>query len=96
MESVRASYRTARAPTRYRMAMPIYEYACRGCEEDFEELVSASSADAVCCPACGSARVERQLSSFQRVRTGAAAAPALAGAPARSGGCCGGGCGCGH
>lgn len=79
------------------MAMPIYEYACRGCSADFEELVSLSTADSVRCPSCGSTRVERQLSSFQRVRAGGgAAAPALAGAPARSGGCCGGGCGCGH
>jgi putative FmdB family regulatory protein len=79
------------------MAMPIYEYACRGCSADFEELVSLSAAEAVRCPSCGSTRVEKQLSSFQRVRAGGgAAAPALAGAPARSGGCCGGGCGCGH
>lgn len=78
------------------MAMPIYEYACAACSSDFEELVSLSAADDVACPACGSTKVERQLSSFQRVRAGGGGAePAMAAAPARSGGCCGGGCGCG-
>ena len=69
--------------------MPLYEYVCGACDARFEKLVRAWG-DAVTCPACHSAAVEKQLSSF-----------ALAGqASGRSaaGGCgCGrGGCGCGH
>jgi putative FmdB family regulatory protein len=67
--------------------MPIYEYACAGCAETFEELVSAAASDDVRCPHCASRDVTRLLSQFARP-----AAPVTAGG---GGGCCGGGCGCG-
>jgi putative FmdB family regulatory protein len=76
--------------------MPMYEYACRSCDERFEELVRAS-APAVACPACGSSDAERLLSRFT-----ASARPAQGvdysrmGHHARAGGCCGGGCGHAH
>jgi putative FmdB family regulatory protein len=79
------------------MYMPIYEYRCSACSRDFEELVSMSTATTVSCPDCGSRKVAKQLSSFQRVKVGAGggASESVPAAPARSGGCCGGGCGCG-
>jgi putative FmdB family regulatory protein len=73
--------------------MPIYEYACKGCDHTFEELVSSSGATLVACPNCTSADVEKLFSTF--------AAHGIGGDMPRSaggggGGCCGGGCGCRH
>ncbi len=46
--------------------MPIYEFACQSCGHRFEELVGShvgvEAADVVC-PECGSAEVERLISS---------------------------------
>lgn len=45
--------------------MPIYEYQCRSCEEQFELLVSRSRAKKTPpCPACGSTETERVMSGF--------------------------------
>jgi putative FmdB family regulatory protein len=41
--------------------MPIYEYACRSCHHQFEQLVRTG--DKPCCPRCQSADLERRLSS---------------------------------
>jgi putative FmdB family regulatory protein len=46
--------------------VPIYEFVCESCGHRFEELVGSHvgrKADDVACPECGSAKVERQLSS---------------------------------
>lgn len=68
--------------------MPIYEYRCETCEKPFEKLV-ATFREEVACPDCGSAFVERLLSTF--AMSGGSSARESAG-----GGCCGrGGCGCG-
>jgi putative FmdB family regulatory protein len=64
--------------------MPLYEYVCRGCGASFEALVR-SWREAVACPGCRGADVEKQLSSF-------AFASAGGGVPAASPG----GCGCGR
>jgi putative FmdB family regulatory protein len=71
--------------------MPIYEYRCNGCEQEFEQYVQTAQA-AVACPACRSARVTRRLSVVGvRRLSGTFAAPGMSG----DGGCCGGGgCGC--
>ena len=45
--------------------MPIYEYVCRSCEHEFEELSRTMSDEKVRrCPACRSTSVERRLSVF--------------------------------
>jgi putative FmdB family regulatory protein len=74
--------------------MPIYEFVCEGCAQDFEELVSMGGEPSVACPSCGGSEVTKRFSQFSAGR----GAEALAAAPAgsRSGGCCGGACGCGH
>jgi putative FmdB family regulatory protein len=66
--------------------MPIFEFACRECGSQFEELMShamMASRGAVC-PDCGSPDVERRLSAFA---TGSGAADST---PACGGGGCGG------
>lgn len=40
--------------------MPIYEYVCPTCVEEFEVLVRGN--DQPACPTCGSKKIERQLS----------------------------------
>lgn len=42
--------------------MPIYEYRCNACKEDFEKLVFGNRA--VECPKCSSAEVSKKLSVF--------------------------------
>lgn len=45
--------------------MPLYEFQCNDCQDQFEELVRSSSAvDEVKCPACGSQHVRRKVSMF--------------------------------
>jgi putative FmdB family regulatory protein len=43
--------------------MPIFEFACSDCGEEFEELMLGSK-KAVSCPKCGSSRTQKQMSSF--------------------------------
>ena len=42
--------------------MPIFEYRCEECKEEFEELVFGSQE--VDCPNCGSRSVSKKLSLF--------------------------------
>lgn len=45
--------------------MPIFEFLCERCGTHFEELVrSSSSIEGVICPACDSAEVTKQISTF--------------------------------
>ena len=43
--------------------MPIYEYSCRACQNEFETVVLPTGGPPVC-PACGSADLERKVSAF--------------------------------
>jgi putative FmdB family regulatory protein len=74
--------------------MPLYEYTCTGCAARFEALARSWS-DRASCPTCGSAEVERLLSTFA-MSTGNAAGPRLGPIATSGGSCCGGGCGCAH
>lgn len=40
--------------------MPIYEYKCLRCKQEFEELIRGS--EEPCCPHCGSQQLERCMS----------------------------------
>ncbi|MEE8160906.1 MAG: zinc ribbon domain-containing protein [Acidobacteriota bacterium] len=56
--------------------MPIFEYACLDCDEQFEWLVLGSSGDVPRCPSCESQKLEQQISVFSaNTRNGAAASP---------------------
>ncbi|MCR4667281.1 MAG: zinc ribbon domain-containing protein [Desulfovibrio sp.] len=74
--------------------MPIYEYGCRKCGREFEELVRSGSTPK--CPDCGSEDVEKLMS--QCCRSGGCS---CSGGSSSSGGgcagCSGGHCSsCGH
>ncbi len=42
--------------------MPIFEYQCKSCDDDFELLVRADTV--VACPDCGSQELEKKFSPF--------------------------------
>ena len=45
--------------------MPLYEYRCRQCEEEFEERVRMDTpTETIACPECGVREAERLMSSF--------------------------------
>lgn len=47
--------------------MPIYEYRCKGCGNEFEALIWTSrEEEAVECPRCAGKEVDRVLSPFAR------------------------------
>jgi putative FmdB family regulatory protein len=46
-----------------KQAMPIYEYRCERCGEEFELLLPSSGA-AARCPGCSSAQVKKRFSLF--------------------------------
>lgn len=70
--------------------MPIYEYKCDACGNQFEKLVRASS-PSVACPSCGGAKVEQQYSTFAAQMAASKSGGACA--PMPSGGCGAGACG---
>ncbi|MBI4682973.1 MAG: zinc ribbon domain-containing protein [Nitrospirae bacterium] len=43
--------------------MPIYEYNCNDCAEDFEELVSGTNPE-ISCPKCKSKNIHKKFSLF--------------------------------
>lgn len=76
--------------------MPLYEYVCNDCDRHFDVLVrTVSNAPEVACESCSGGNVRRLISSFATV--GGFDDQMTAGDfNVRSGGCCGGSCGCGH
>ena len=74
--------------------MPIYEYACQECGEQFETMTSMSKRDrGVKCPECGGKKVERKLSVFAAGSGEAdpAPPPGMCGRCGDAGPCAGGG-----
>ncbi len=56
--------------------MPLYEYVCKKCGAEFEELTrSSNSGEAVACRACGSRSVTRLLSAFAVHASAGSSAP---------------------
>lgn len=41
--------------------MPMFEFVCQGCEEEFEELVFSSDEE-ISCPSCNSDKVTKKVS----------------------------------
>lgn len=73
--------------------MPIYEYICKGCENEFEELVFKQD-EKIDCPECGSAKVERAMSVFSFSSSGSFHSSHGSGCEDCDSGNCGN-CGCG-
>lgn len=44
--------------------MPIFEYVCEKCSNQFEKLHKSTETDGGVCPNCGASEVNKQLSSF--------------------------------
>lgn len=65
--------------------MPIFEYRCEKCGEDFERLVPNSAAE-VRCEKCGSGEVKRKLSRFAASVSSENTCPAMGSCPS-AGGC---------
>jgi putative FmdB family regulatory protein len=57
--------------------MPIYEYRCERCQDEFEQLVFAS--DTPACPACGATELKKLMSAHAVGKSQASAAPAAGG-----------------
>ena len=45
--------------------MPMYEFQCRNCDEEFEDLVFSSnfSLEDIKCPNCGASKPEKKISA---------------------------------
>lgn len=54
--------------------MPIFEYVCRECGQQFESIVTASRAAR--CPSCSSDALDKQLSVFAVAASGPRETPA--------------------
>jgi putative FmdB family regulatory protein len=65
--------------------MPLYEFTCKKCGHNFEELYSLAEVESgsINCPACKSKRVDKGFSAF------------ATGSESSGGGLSGGGCGSG-
>ena len=64
--------------------MPIFEYACLDCDEQFEWLVLSSNGDLPRCPSCEGVKLEQQISVFSANTGNGAAASHEAPAPCGS------------
>jgi putative FmdB family regulatory protein len=67
--------------------MPLYEYSCRQCDNEFEMLVFADQ-EAVECPRCESARVEKKMSIPARPVTSLSVSGCGTQGPPCGPGCC--------
>jgi putative FmdB family regulatory protein len=74
--------------------VPIYEYQCCDCGEQFEYLVRGD--DKAVCPSCGSRKLDKQISAAatHMAGSGGASCPARDMGVCRDSHCHGGGCGC--
>jgi len=74
--------------------MPIYEYQCQVCEQQFEEMVRHAESEEVHCPRCGTDEVSRLFSLFGVGPATGATVDSAAVGDSHSCGC--GGCTCGR
>lgn len=75
--------------------MPVYEYICRDCRQQFESRVASfRDADTVRCVSCSGENIIRSVSRVAFV--GRDSDIPVRAVESSGGGCCGGSCGCGH
>jgi putative FmdB family regulatory protein len=67
--------------------MPIYEFKCCKCQEEFESLVFKSD-EKVNCPKCDHDQVERLMSGFAHKSAGGKMVSSSSGCASCSGGSC--------
>ena len=76
--------------------MPIYEYQCNDCGEEFEYLILGSDAPEGC-PACKGEQIRRLLSAFSHVSKGSGGETVGSSAGSSCAGCASTNCSsCGH
>jgi putative FmdB family regulatory protein len=77
--------------------MPSYDLACTRCGHEFEVFRQGFLRDGDrVCPSCGAAEARQRFTGFVTARPSRGdTAPSVVGFGG-AGGCCGGGCGCGH
>jgi putative FmdB family regulatory protein len=76
--------------------MPIFEFVCGNCGEEFEKLVRSGSAE-IRCLHCASEDVERVLSTFRASTSSRGRSTATVGTGSGCGSCSSGSCGtCGR
>jgi len=62
--------------------MPIYEYKCEDCGNEFEKLVvRAADGGAVACPSCGQAHPTQRFSTFAAVTGASSSHESASGCP---------------
>jgi putative FmdB family regulatory protein len=56
----------SRADVKWEVAMPVYEYVCKDCHKEFEQVLTLTEHDAgkIVCPKCGSKNVEQEAAGF--------------------------------
>lgn len=58
--------------------MPIYEYKCKECEENFDHLVLSAKQAPPVCPECGAKDPVKQISTFSTSgQSGTSRSPAV-------------------
>ena len=63
--------------------MPIFEFECASCHDQFDELVrNAEAVKDVVCPQCGSRKVKKKLSTFASKVSGGGGASLASSGPA--------------
>jgi len=73
--------------------MPIFEFHCKKCGNEFEELLTLAEREdgRLVCPACGSKRIARGFSAFATGPAGPASGGSFGGGCGAGGGCGSGG-----
>lgn len=51
--------------------MPLYEFTCPKCKNDFEDILRASESQNPTCPHCGYTQTERKICAPSPLKTGA-------------------------
>jgi putative FmdB family regulatory protein len=74
--------------------MPIFEYRCRECGKEYEELVYGDRDKVVPCPACGSKNSDKLMSAIGGISMGGSSAPACGESCASAHSCAAAGGGC--
>ena len=68
--------------------MPFYEYKCKSCDSEFEELIRCEAdIDSLKCPSCGSTDIEKLLSMFGMVASSGKVVTSTPGGGSDCGGC---------
>jgi putative FmdB family regulatory protein len=69
--------------------MPLYEYQCEKCHQEFEQIVRYSEADLLpACPTCGSQQTHKKISAAASISNSPAPSFTSSGSSCSTGSCC--------